>query len=93
QARTLYQTVIREVLEEITENVLEKYITKEQRKQRATLISASQRLNHALNGLHKYGRIIDSDRVKSFHKRVSIKDLREWREKLIAEPPTVFLFK
>jgi predicted Zn-dependent peptidase len=93
EARDLLAVLKKEVIQTISEEDLQKIVEKESKKQRAILIPASSRLDFAIDGIIDYGKVIAAEKIKKLHSELSVSDLQLWKERLLEDVPTIFLFQ
>jgi predicted Zn-dependent peptidase len=85
------EIIVPEVFPSLTKNVLKNICNVEGLRQMAVPISAQERLNLAIEGLDDYRKIIDADKIKEIHKKVTVNHLNQLKEEISQTLPATLI--
>ncbi len=87
----LYKDIKEAVFEKIDDSQLNLVNEKEKTIQEAVPLPARSRFNYLIYGLENYGKVVDADIIKDMYKKVTIEDLKDWRDKFINTEPAIII--
>lgn len=84
-------TMQHDIINKLTSGEDEKILERVKKEKNASPISVKGRLAFAVNGIKRWGRIIDADKMRNISEQITMNNLAYWKDTLLTQKPSLFL--
>lgn len=78
---------------ELSDEEISRTVEREQIREKVIPVTTKMRIGTMINGWKMYGKFIDMDFVKNQYTKISVNDIKKWKDMLLKEKPTEFFYQ